>query len=99
MTPGRRHTSIHAPCGLERPGRAGPCKRGAAAGPQVRVGGEQLQRAKRAQRAAAVRGAEVVACTLAAAGGDLLGLVEGGPLFDALVIDEARPSRRAAGLL
>jgi len=74
-------------------------ERGGAAAPQVRAGGEQLQRAKRAQRAAAVRGAEVVACTLAAAGGDLLGLVEGGPLFDALVIDEARPSRRRAGLL
>ena len=64
--------------------------RGGCSQPQVQAGGEQLQRAQRAQRVAAVQTADVVACTLASAGGDLLSLLEGKPMFDALVIDEAR---------
>lgn len=59
----------------------------------MRAGGEQLQRALRAQRVAAVQAADVVACTLASAGGDLLALLEGKPVFDALIIDEARAVR------
>lgn len=41
-----------------------------------------------------MQGADVVACTLASAGGDLLSLLEGKPMFDALIIDEARLALR-----
>jgi hypothetical protein len=56
---------------------------------QVRSQGEQVQRASRAARLGAVMGAEVVACTLSSAGGDLLGLLQDIHAFDTLVIDEA----------
>ncbi len=44
---------------------------------------------RREMRAAAVAQAEVVACTLSAAGGDLPTLLPPGVGFDALICDEA----------
>ena len=62
---------------------------------QVKAGGAAAARARREVRLAVVRSAEVVACTLSSAGGDLLGLVTENaagsqpcPLFNALIIDE-----------
>lgn len=60
---------------------------------QIKEGGEAARRAKRGVRQGVVRSAEVVACTLSSAGGDLLGLVKGlgsdpSMLFNAIMIDE-----------
>ena len=60
---------------------------------QVKKGSEAARRAKRGVRQGVVRSAEVVACTLSSAGGDLLGLVKGSGsdpsmLFNAIMIDE-----------
>lgn len=55
---------------------------------QLRSSGERVARARREVRVAVVRRSEVVACTLSSAGGDLIGLMAGGPLFDCLIIDE-----------
>lgn len=55
---------------------------------QVRKGNDQIAQARREVRQAVVRQAEVVACTLSAAGGDLAGLMAGGPLFDMVIVDE-----------
>lgn len=49
-------------------------------------------------RAAAVAQAEVVACTLSAAGGDLVSLLPPGVGFDALICDEAAQAREGWGL-
>lgn len=57
-------------------------------GVQARAGREQVAQARREVRQAVVRQAEVVACTLSAAGGDLATLLASGPLFDLVVIDE-----------
>ena len=57
----------------------------------MRAQGEAAQRASRAARAAVVTGAEAVACTLSAAGGELLSLLQdGGHRFDTVIVDEAR---------
>ena len=48
---------------------------------------------RREMRAAAVAQAEVVACTLSAAGGDLASLMPPGVGFDALICDEAAQVR------
>ena len=63
---------------------------------QVKEGGEAAHRARRGVRQAVVRAAEVVACTLSSAGGDLLSLAKGPGsdpsfLFNAIMIDEASP--------
>ena len=58
---------------------------------QVKKGREQITQARKDVRQAVVRQAEVVACTLSAAGGDLPALIAAGPLFDMVVIDEVRP--------
>lgn len=50
---------------------------------------------RRELRGAAVAQAEVVACTLSAAGGELVGLMPPGVGFDALICDEAAQARRA----
>ena len=60
---------------------------------QIKEGSEAARRAKRGVRQGVVRSAEVVACTLSSAGGDLLGLVKGpgsdpSMLFNAIMIDE-----------
>ena len=47
--------------------------------------------ARKEVRQAIVQGAEVVACTLSSAGGDLLTLCKGSPGFQALIIDEVGP--------
>ena len=62
---------------------------------KVKEGGEAAHRAKRGVRQAVVRAAEVVACTLSSAGGDLLSLVKGPGadpsfLFNAIMIDEVQ---------
>ena len=62
---------------------------------QVKEGTEAAHKAKRGVRQAVVRVAEVVACTLSSAGGDLLSLVKGvgsepAMLFNAIMIDEVR---------
>ena len=59
----------------------------------MKEGGEAAHRAKRGVRQAVVRAAEVVACTLSSAGGDLLSLIKGPGadpsfLFSAIMIDE-----------
>ena len=64
---------------------------------QVKEGQEAAHKAKRGVRQAVVRCAEVVACTLSSAGGDLLGLVKGvgsdpSMLFNAIMIDEVCPT-------
>lgn len=61
----------------------------------MKEGGEAAHRAKRGVRQAVVRAAEVVACTLSSAGGDLLSLVKGPGadpsfLFNAIMIDEVQ---------
>jgi superfamily I DNA and/or RNA helicase len=49
------------------------------------------QQVSRAARAAVIKEAEVVVCTLITSGGELLNLVLGeGLRFDALIIDEVR---------
>ncbi len=59
-------------------------------GLQVQVGGQQVQQASRAVRAAVIREAEAVVCTLSSAGGELLAIQAGGlEAFDAVIIDEA----------
>lgn len=60
---------------------------------QVKEGNEAAHKAKRGVRQAVVKSAEVVACTLSSAGGDLLSLLKGagsepGMLFNAIMIDE-----------
>jgi hypothetical protein len=64
---------------------------------QVKEGNEAAHKAKRGVRQAVVRCAEVVACTLSSAGGDLLSLVKGvgsdpSMLFNAIMIDEVCPT-------
>ena len=59
----------------------------------MKEGNEAAHKAKRGVRQAVVKAAEVVACTLSSAGGDLLGLVRGAGsepcmLFNAIMIDE-----------
>ena len=59
----------------------------------MKEGNEAAHKAKRGVRQAVVRAAEVVACTLSSAGGDLLGLIKGAGadpsmLFNAIMIDE-----------
>lgn len=49
-------------------------------------------KARKEMRQAIVRGAEIVACTLSSAGGDLLTLSKGGPGFQALIVDEVASS-------
>ncbi len=73
---------------------------------QVKAGGAAAARARREVRLAVVRSAEVVACTLSSAGGDLLGLVTENaagsqpcPLFNALIIDEVSCRCRLAGCM
>lgn len=61
----------------------------------MKEGNEAAHRAKRGVRQAVVRAAEVVACTLSSAGGDLLSLVKGAGadpsmLFNAIMIDEVQ---------
>jgi hypothetical protein len=51
---------------------------------------QTVTRARKDVRAAIVKRAEVVACTLSSAGGDLLALLAKGPLFDVLIVDEVR---------
>ena len=63
---------------------------------QIKEGNEAAHKAKRGVRQAVVRCAEVVACTLSSAGGDLLSLVKGvgsdpSMLFQAIMIDEVCP--------
>jgi len=65
---------------------------------QVKEGNEAAHKAKRGVRQAVVRCAEVVACTLSSAGGDLLSLVKGvgsdpSMLFNAIMIDEVCPTK------
>lgn len=55
---------------------------------QIQRGNDQLSRARKEVRQAVVRGAEIVACTLSSAGGDLLTLSKGTAGFQALIIDE-----------
>ena len=60
---------------------------------QVKDGKEAAHRAKRGVRQGVVQRAEVVACTLSSAGGDLLSLVKGpgcspSMLFNTIMIDE-----------
>ncbi len=64
---------------------------------QVKEGNEAAHKAKRGVRQAVVRCAEVVACTLSSAGGDLLNLIKGvgsdpSMLFNAIMIDEVCPT-------
>jgi len=64
---------------------------------QIKEGNEAAHKAKRGVRQAVVRCAEVVACTLSSAGGDLLSLVKGvgsdpSMLFNAIMIDEVCPT-------
>ena len=59
---------------------------------QMQKGSEHLSRARREVRQAVVRAAEVVACTLSGAGGDLLALSKGSVGFQALIIDEVGPT-------
>lgn len=59
----------------------------------MKEGNEAAHKAKRGVRQAVVKSAEVVACTLSSAGGDLLSLLKGagsepGMLFNAIMIDE-----------
>lgn len=61
----------------------------------MKEGNEAAHKAKRGSRQAVVKAAEVVACTLSSAGGDLLGLLKGtgsepGMLFNAIMIDEVQ---------
>ena len=55
---------------------------------QAKAGPEEVAKARRAVRQAIVDHAEVVACTLSAAGGDLLNLTHTGRPFDAVLTDE-----------
>ncbi|KAL0045065.1 hypothetical protein WJX82_006977 [Trebouxia sp. C0006] len=71
---------------------------------EVKEGHEAAHKAKRGVRQAVVRCAEVVACTLSSAGGDLLGLVKGvgsdpSMLFNAIMIDEAAQALEPAALV
>ena len=52
---------------------------------------QQAAKAKRESRQAVLRQAEVVACTLAAAGGELASLLGNTLHFDGLIIDEVLP--------
>ena len=52
----------------------------------------QTMQARKEVRLAVVRQAEVVACTLSAAGGDLASLTASAPQFDMVIIDEVRPA-------
>ena len=55
---------------------------------QAKAGPEEVAKARRAVRQAIVDHAEIVACTLSAAGGDLLNLTHTGRPFDAVLTDE-----------
>ena len=55
---------------------------------QAKEGQQQAAKAKREARQAVLRQAEVVACTLAAAGGELASLLGNALHFDGLIIDE-----------
>ncbi|KAL0017843.1 hypothetical protein WJX77_008034 [Trebouxia sp. C0004] len=71
---------------------------------EIKEGNEAAHKAKRGVRQAVVRFAEVVACTLSSAGGDLLGLVKGvgsapSMLFNAIMIDEAAQALEPAALV
>ncbi|KAK9830550.1 hypothetical protein WJX72_012414 [[Myrmecia] bisecta] len=66
---------------------------------EYKSGGERVARARREVRQAVVKSAEVVACTLSSAGGDLLSLLKTGPFFNALIIDEAAQALEPAALI
>lgn len=68
---------------------------------ELRQGNKELDRQKKEVRQAVVKAAEVVACTLSSAGGDLVGMWPPGhaPLFDALVIDEAAQALEPSALI
>ncbi|KAA6418527.1 MAG: hypothetical protein FRX49_11473 [Trebouxia sp. A1-2] len=71
---------------------------------EIKEGNEAAHKAKRGVRQAVVRCAEVVACTLSSAGGDLLSLVKGvgsdpSMLFNAIMIDEAAQALEPAALV
>lgn len=58
---------------------------------EVQKGTANITRARRDVREALLRRAEIVACTLSGAGGDLLSVAGTGPLFNAVIIDEVDP--------
>lgn len=55
---------------------------------QAEAGGQALAQERKAVRQAALEAAEIVACTLSSAGGELLSLSRGRRGFQALVMDE-----------
>ncbi|KAK9868262.1 hypothetical protein WJX84_007623 [Apatococcus fuscideae] len=65
----------------------------------AKAGPEEVAKAKRAVRQAIVDHAEIVACTLSAAGGDLLNLTHTGRRFDAVLTDEAAQALEPAALI
>ncbi|CAL8465380.1 g4916 [Coccomyxa elongata] len=67
---------------------------------EVQAGGQRVQQASREVRAAVIKEAEAIVCTLSTAGGELLTILAGGSdIFDAVIIDEAAQAVEPAALI
>ncbi|BDA50111.1 probable helicase SEN1 at C-terminar half [Coccomyxa sp. Obi] len=67
---------------------------------EVQAGGQQVQQASREVRAAVIKEAEVIVCTLSTAGGELLTILAAGShFFNEVIIDEAAQAVEPAALI